>query len=129
MEGTYPLREDLIQGAIDELSANNARAVASPQPMALTWQEARQQRSGALHARVTGPVGGYFIASFAARTDDAARMFVGEYKICQVRPASYWDAVSLLAGTCRHTEGTGAAALASAEAAASLKIDGMPILV
>ena len=129
MEGTYPLREDLIQGAIDELTANNAAAFAPAAPLAQTWQQARQQRSGAFHARVTGPVGGYFIASYAARTDDAARMFVGEYKICQVRPAGYWDAVSLLAGTCRHSEGTGAGALASAEAAASLKIDGMPILV
>lgn len=128
MEGTYPLREDLIQGAIDELTDHNAQVFARSEREPRTWQQARELHGGDLHARVTGPVAGYYIATCAQRAD-AAGTFVGAYKICGVRPASYWDAASLFAGTCRHTESTGNAALESAEAAATRQIDGLPILV
>lgn len=127
MEGTYPLREDLIQGAIDELTARNAQVFARSEREPGTWEQARELHGGNLHARVTGPVAGYYIATYAQRA--ARGSFVGAYKICGVRPANFWDAVSLVAGTCRHTESTGNGALESAEALATREIDGMPIFV
>ena len=128
-DGTYPLREDLIQAAIDDLTARNETTFAPSERLTGNWQRTAQLKSGGLFTRVTGPIGGYFIATHASRTSGAGKTFVGDFKICEVRPASYWDAVSLLAGTCRHSEGSGIQALASAEAVAALKIDDMPILV
>jgi len=127
MEATYPLREELIQGAIEELTDRNAQVLARSEREPGTWQQAPKPHSGP-HTRVTGPVAGYYIATCAQRTETAGA-FTGAYKICGVRPASYWDAVSLLAGTCRHTEATGHAALESAEAMATRQIDGLPIFV
>jgi hypothetical protein len=125
MEATYPLREDLIQGAIDQLAASNAGAQLRRGPAAGAWQQERAARSGAFYARVTGPVGGYYIASHACRTEDAGRSYCGTYKICDRQPSSYWTAQSLAFGSCRHTEGTGVKAMASAEAAAALQIANM----
>lgn len=127
MEDTYPLREDWIQAAIEELAAGNACAVSRRKPG--PWQEARFDQSGAFYARVTGPVEGYYIASHACRTNDAGRAYTGAYKICDTAPSSYWTAQSLVFGSCRHTEGSGARAMASAEAAAVLMIADMPIRI
>jgi len=128
MEGTYPLHEDWIQGAIDELAARNEQVFARSEREPGTWQQARELNSGSMYTRVTGPVAGYYIAAYAQRAG-ATGTFVGTYKICEVRPASFWDAACLLSGTCRHTESTGNAALEGAEAAATRQIDGLPILV
>ncbi len=129
MESTYPLRQDLIQCAIDELAAGNAQARDGHEREAGSRPTARLLQSGGLHARVTGPVEGYYIASCASRTGDAARSYLGSYKICQDAPASYWEAVTLVAGSCRHSEPTGLEALACAEAIAVLKIADMPIRI
>lgn len=128
MEDTYPLRQDLIQGAIEELSARNGWAALAQRKPA-PWQEARLEQSGAFYARVTGPVGGYYIASHACRTKDGGRAYTSSYKICDLAPSSYWTAQSLMFGSCKHTEGTGARAMASAEAAAARMIADMPIRI
>jgi hypothetical protein len=120
MEETYPLHEELIQAAIDQLSAKNARASlrhGSDAPAALPLQR------GKLHTRVTGPVDGYFVASFASQPGKSNAAFVGEYKVFEVRPNSYWSAESVVgAGTCRHSESTGAGAMERAEALAATSI-------
>lgn len=128
MESTYPLREDLIQCAIDELAAGNARARAGHGRETGSPQIACLAHSG-VHARVTGPVEGYYIASCARLTDDAARSYLGSYKICQDAPAGYWDAVTLVAGSCGHTESTALEALACAEEIAVLQIAELPIRI
>jgi len=129
MESTYPLNTNLIQHAIDELAADNAQARRRGERTPDGRQQARLLQSGSLHARVTGPVGGYYIASCANRTDDSNRAYVGEYKICEDAPSSYWAAESLVAGSCRHTERSGMAAMASAEGIAARRIADMPIRV
>lgn len=130
MESTFPLHEDLIQRAIDELATRNGwvprtRSEGAAGRPALCQADER----GSLYTRVTGPVAGYFIASYACRTDDPHTAFVGAYKICEAFPSSYWDAQTLLGGTCRHSDGSGMSALASAEAQAALKISELPLLV
>jgi hypothetical protein len=120
MEETYPLHEELIQAAIDQLTAKNARASlthGSPARAALP------QQRGELHTRVTGPVGGYYVASFASQTDKWGTAFVGEYKVFEIRPNSYWSAQSVVgAGTCRYSESTGAGAMERAEALAAASV-------
>ena len=120
MEQTYPLHEELIQAAIDQLSEKNARASlthGSHGPAALTEQR------GKLHTRVTGPVDGYYIASFASQAGKCDTAFVGEYKVFEGRPNSYWSAESVVgAGSCRHSESTGAGAMARAESLAAASI-------
>jgi len=127
MDSTFPLREDWIEAAIKELTASNACAAALREPA--PWQEARLDESGTYYARVTGPVAGYYIASHACRDDCAGRRYTGDYKICDLPPSSYWTAQSLVIGSCRHSEGSGVQAMASAEAAAVRMIADMPIRV
>ena len=127
MDSTLPLHQDLIQHAIDTLAAVNEHARASGERPAPAVPA--MQRSGGLHARVTGPVKGYYIASHAARPDRGFASYVGDYKICEALPSSYWSARALVAGRCRHGEGTGSAAMANAEAAAVRRIEDLPILV
>lgn len=127
MEDTFPLREDWIQEAIEELAAGNAwAALARHRPA--PWQEARADQSGAFHSRVTGPVKGYYIASHACRAN-GGRAYTSTYKICDLPPSSYWTAQSVMFGSCKHTEATGERAMASAEAAAARMIADMPIRV
>ena len=127
MNSTYPLRVDLIEAAIEQLSAVNASAAWRRKPAAP--QEAGLDESGTYYARVTGPVDGYYIASHACRTDGAGRAYTGDFKICDLLPSSYWTAQSLVSGNCRHTEGSGGKAMASAEAAATRMIADMPIRI
>lgn len=130
MEQTYPLHEDWIEAAIDKLAASNAQAQARHAAPAGAWQQERGGQSGAFYARVTGPVEGYYIASHACRASDAdGGAYMGAYKICDVVPSSYWTAQSLQFGSCRHTEATGARAMASAEAAAAVMIADMPLRI
>jgi hypothetical protein len=120
MEQTYPLHEELIQAAIDQLSEKNARASLSHGSSA---QAGLLQQRSKLHTRVTGPVGGYYIASFASQAGKCETAFVGEYKVFEVRPNSYWSAQSVVgAGTCRHSESSGSGALERAEALAAASI-------
>jgi hypothetical protein len=120
MDRTYPLHEELIQAAIDQLSAKNARASLSHGSHA---RAAAPQQRGKLHTRVTGPVDGYFVASFASQAGKCDTAFVGEYKVFAVRPNSYWSAESVVgAGTCRHSESTGTGAMERAEALAAASI-------
>lgn len=128
MENTYPLREDWIQAAIDRFAASNERALAHGKRAPGEWAAQPANPSGAFYVRVTGPVGGYYIASHACRAADSRGMgYTGVYKICDVAPASYWTAQCLQFGSCKHTEASGARALASAESAAARHIAGMPI--
>ena len=120
MEETYPLHEELIQAAIDQLAAKNARASLSHGSHA---QPAVLHQRGKLHTRVTGPVDGYYVASFASPAGRSETAFVGEYKVFEVRPNSYWSAQSVVgAGTCRHSESTGAGAMERAESLAAASI-------
>ncbi|ROZ72474.1 hypothetical protein [Ramlibacter sp. WS9] len=120
MEETYPLHEELIQAAIDQLSARNERASLARGSRA---QAAEPHQRGKLHTRVTGPVDGYYVASFASQAGKCEAAFVGEYKVFEVRPNSYWSAQSVVgAGTCRHSESTGAGAMERAEALAATSI-------
>ncbi|MDB5872047.1 MAG: hypothetical protein JWQ07_1489 [Ramlibacter sp.] len=118
MEDTYPLHEEWIEGAIETLSADNARArlTHGNQVQALAVER------GELHARVSGPFENYYVAAYARATGDWGSNFVGEYKICQAKPGSYWDADAMLAGCCKHSESTGFGALEQAEALAALQI-------
>ena len=119
MEETYPLHEELIEAAIDQLRAENARSSLTHGNQV----QALSQLRGELHARVTGPVGGYYVASFASPAGDWGQAFVGEYKICEERPDSYWSAQAAVAvGTCRHSESTGFGAMEQAEALAAMRI-------
>ncbi len=115
MEETFPLHEDLIQDAIEQLAAENARArlTHGNQVQAMSVQR------GALHARVTGPIDGYYVAAYACPTGNRGQTFVGEYKICEALPDSYWSAQPMLAGSCRHSENTGSGAMQQAEALAA----------
>jgi len=128
MEDTFPLREDWIQEAIEALAAGNACAALARHKPA-PWQVDRMEQSDAFYARVTGPVAGYYIASHACRDNGAGRTYTGAYKICDLPPSSYWTAQSLVFGSCRHTEGTGVKAMASAEAAAARMIADMPVRI
>ncbi len=120
MDQTYPLHEELIQAAIDQLAAKNARASLTH---GSRERAALPQQRGRLHTRVTGPVDGYYVAAFASPADKCSTAFVGEYKVFEVRPNSYWSAEFLVgAGTCRHSESTGAGALERAEALAATSI-------
>jgi hypothetical protein len=112
MENTYPLREELIDIAIHELAASNAR---------------RPLERGAMHSRVTGPFNGYYVASYACPMGDAGARFVGSYKLCQVEPLSYWNASSLFAGDCALDDATGFAAMDRAEVLAVLRIADLPL--
>lgn len=128
MENTYPLREDWIQAAIDRFAASNERALAHRTRAAGEWAAQPASPGGALYVRVTGPVGGYYIACHACCAADSRGMaYTGVYKICAVAPDSYWTAQSLQIGSCKHTEASGARALASAESAAARHIAGMSI--
>jgi hypothetical protein len=127
MEETFPLRQDWIEAAIEELTASNASASLRRKPT--PWQQEKFDQSDTYYARVTGPVAGYYIASYACRDDIAGRTYTGDYKICDLPPSSYWTAQSLFVGSCRHTEGTGVKAMASAEAAAQRMIADMPIRI
>lgn len=128
MDKTYPLHEDWIQAAIDQLAAGNTQAKARHADRADgRRQQERGSESVAFYARVTGPVDGYYIASHACRASDTVGgAYTGAYKICNVAPSSYWTAQSVQFGSCKHTEATGLGAMASAEAAAALMIAQMP---
>ena len=112
MENTYPLHEELIDIAIGELAANNA-----PGSLDRT----------ALHARVTGPFHGYYIASYARPMGTSGERFVGSYKLCQAEPQSFWDASGLFAGDCAFDDATGFAAMERAEELAVLRIADLPV--
>jgi hypothetical protein len=127
MVDTFPLREDWIEAAIEELTAINAGAASKQKPAGR--REPQLDPSDTYYSRVTGPVAGYYIASHACRDDGANRRYTGHYKICDLPPSSYWTARSLVIGSCRHTEGSGVQAMASAEAAAARMIADMPIRV
>ena len=118
MEDTYPLHEELIQAAIDQLTAENARSrlTHGNQVQALSMERCE------LHARVTGPIAGYYVASYASPAGDWGQTFVGEYKICEAMPESYWSAQAVFTGTCRHSESTGFGAMEKAEALAASRI-------
>lgn len=123
MEDTYPLQEELIQAAIDQLEAENARARLTHGNQVQALSMAR----GELHARVTGPIGGYYVAAYACPTGDWGTTFVGEYKICRAMPGSYWDAEAMLSGNCRHSESTGFGAMEQAEALAAKRIASLQV--
>lgn len=127
MDSTFPLHHERIQFAIDSLTAANARADARGERQAPA--RAPTPGSGSLYARVIGPVKGYYIASHASRPRERFASYVGDYKICEALPSSYWSAQALVAGCCRHAEATGMAAMANAEAEAVRRIDDMPILI
>ena len=113
MDETYPLHAELIDQAIDELVATRAQE--------------RQTQAGLVErnlicTRVTGPIGGYYIAVYACPVGELGRAFVGSFKICCARPASYWDAAFILSGSCNECEPTAFDAMQGAEALAVLKI-------
>jgi len=43
--------------------------------------------------RISGPVNGFYIATFACPVHD--REYVGQARICRTRPRSFWEAAPL----------------------------------
>lgn len=128
MEATYPLRQDWIDAAVARLAESNARATARRAATAPPCPQERLSESDAFHTRVTGPIGGYYIASHACRSIDMhGKAFIGAFKICATEPSSYWTAQSLRFGSCRHTETTGVLAMESAESSAARVIATMAV--
>ncbi len=77
--------------------------------------------------QIVGPIGGFYVASYAWPSMDGAR-YISYAKICNHRPADYWTAqcVYKLFGGEHHA--TAAAALASAKLVARVQIDQLPSL-
>ena len=42
--------------------------------------------------RVVGPVGGYYIASYACAMGELGRQFLGFARVCATKPQDYWKA-------------------------------------
>jgi hypothetical protein len=42
--------------------------------------------------RVIGPIGGYYIASYACAMGELGRQFLGFARVCSVKPPDYWKA-------------------------------------
>src|SRR5687768_16529650 len=77
MEKTYPMDSRLIGPALGAVSNDHD----SP------------AHRLAIHSRVSGPFGGYYIAVYAAPIGES--LFMGNYKVCEQEPTSYWDADGL----------------------------------
>jgi hypothetical protein len=78
--------------------------------------------------QVTGPVNGFFVASYAWPSMDGKR-FTSYAKIYRRKPADYWDADCLFKLFGGEHHATAAAALATANLAAYEQIDDLPSLV
>lgn len=105
-DATYPLNTALIDKAVWELGVENAHALT---------RLARLGNRGTKHERVTGPFEGYFIASYGCCIGELGDEYIGNYKICETRPQSYWKADAKFIGWCSHTEPTCLAAMELAE--------------
>ena len=42
--------------------------------------------------RVLGPIGGYYIASYACAMGEFGRQYLGFAKVCAAKPKDYWKA-------------------------------------
>jgi hypothetical protein len=65
--------------------------------------------------RITGPVNGFFIATYACDTGGSSPSYLGYSKICRGRPDSYWDAHCCAKISGSHSHSTPQEALLEAE--------------
>ena len=45
--------------------------------------------------RVTGPVNGYYIVTYACPVGEHGDMYVGYGRVCAAKPASFWEATAV----------------------------------
>jgi hypothetical protein len=65
--------------------------------------------------RVIGPVGGYYIASYACAMGELGRQFLGFAKVCAAKPQDYWKAQAFAECTTTELLDSAETALDSAE--------------
>lgn len=77
--------------------------------------------------QIIGPVGGFYVASYAWPSMDGMR-YTSYAKICRRKPVDYWSAECLFKLFGGEHHATIASALATANLAACERIDDMPSL-
>jgi hypothetical protein len=81
---------------------------------------------GVVGERVTGPFKGYHVAVYATRR--AGGGYVAYYKVCNGVPASYFEAVCLVKGSCEGMAANADHAMDAAESIAREEIGNLPAL-
>lgn len=79
-----------------------------------------------MYERITGPFHGYHIAVYACPMGELGTEYLGQFRICIERPASFCEGQCVCEGTCEQLCPTSALALGAAERLALREIAGMP---
>lgn len=77
--------------------------------------------------RITGPFHGYHIATYACPMGNFGAEYLGQFKICENRPTSFWDAHCVHDGFCNDISPTSEMALRTAELEAMREIGLLPL--